>query len=38
MVLLQANGATSWFSVGLAALVGVGKLCYHAYTGGNDRR
>ena len=37
-VLPQVNGATSWFSVGLTVLFGVGKLCYDAYTGGNDRR
>ena len=38
IVLLQANGATSWFSSALIGLVSVGKLCYKAYTGGNDRR
>ena len=38
MVLLQANGATSWFSVALFGLDSAGKLCYKAYIGGNDRR
>ena len=43
-VLLQANTVLGldcmiWVILGLAALVGfVGKLCYDAYTSGNDRR